>query len=406
MPSSGTRFTGLTMAENSIACAVCGQHRWLSLPLPHPTQSVRSDGSIVRAPLRKNHCAACGLVQTAAIPGDLALEQLYSHEYDLYKNRPGSEQFSLSRYSGLAAEITAAAGAPAPKRVLEVGCGNGSALAAVKAAWPVAHCIGLEPVPGAVAFARAKGLDVRQGMIGNYVPQEIATQAFDVIYAVHVIEHTRDPVEFLRALKSHLAPGGTIIVTCPDASTPNLEITRADHNYSMLPAHLVRMGQTAGLRAFESSQCTGGPEGTDLKFNQLVAFARASAFELTAGDVDDHSALFEARCGYLQRLARLETDLFQSLEQSEQVLCFGAGGWASVLAGYAPAFWERVTACVIDGGASGTVHGKPVIAYAQARAQSPRRMVVGTNPAIQAMLAERLRNDGLDPIRWDNLIPA
>jgi len=38
---------------------------------------------------------------------------------------------------------------------------------------------------------------------------------YDVIIAQEVVEHTDDPVEFLKTLKEHLRPHGEMIITCP-----------------------------------------------------------------------------------------------------------------------------------------------------------------------------------------------
>lgn len=47
--------------------------------------------------------------------------------------------------------------APAPgHRVLEIGCGTGSVLMALKRAYPGAEVIGMDPDPGALAISRRK----------------------------------------------------------------------------------------------------------------------------------------------------------------------------------------------------------------------------------------------------------
>ena len=215
--------------------------------------------------MAKAQCHECGLVQAMQLPDANVLNTLYRDEYDIYNNRPSSEQFVLGRYTALAQAITASVSSMQPKRVLEVGCGNGSALAAVQNVWKDSICQGLEPVTSAVQVAREHGLNVVQGMIGQPLPESLAHECYDVIYSIHVIEHTDDPVAFLAVLKKMLAPNGRLIITCPNSRIPNLEIMRTDHNYSMTPYHLSVVARKAGLMPLKSTLCPGGGEASRIR---------------------------------------------------------------------------------------------------------------------------------------------
>ena len=194
-----------TLASKPLAinCLVCHAHLWLPLPSPHAKRAVRSDGVILQQPLTKAQCGICGLVQSMHHLDVSSLAALYTNNYDIYNNRPASEQFVAGRYAALAKAITAAVPFK-PNHVLEVGCGNGATLQAVQACWHDAICIGLEPVITAVKAAQSQHLPVHQGMIGVNVPAIIAEQKYDVIYSVHVIEHTENPIAFLHELKAML----------------------------------------------------------------------------------------------------------------------------------------------------------------------------------------------------------
>ncbi|KAF0242071.1 MAG: methyltransferase family, partial [Planctomycetota bacterium] len=83
-------------------------------------------------------------------------------------------------------------------RLLDVGCGSGTLLRAMRdLGWSVQ---GLEPDAEAARVAReAHGLDVRVGTLDG---PEFRDAPFDAITAHHVIEHVADPIAFLREAAS------------------------------------------------------------------------------------------------------------------------------------------------------------------------------------------------------------
>jgi tRNA G46 methylase TrmB len=74
----------------------------------------------------------------------LGLTDFYEKNYSLYYDRPGTHQFNWTRYRQIA-EWGAHAAAVGPKRILEVGCGRGWAMAEMSRLFPEAIVKGLEP---------------------------------------------------------------------------------------------------------------------------------------------------------------------------------------------------------------------------------------------------------------------
>jgi SAM-dependent methyltransferase len=119
-------------------------------------------------------------------------------------------------------------------RILDVGCGNGSALLKLHAAgrWELA---GLEIDAVGAAKARAAGLDARQGeLLGCDFP----TASFDLIRMGHVIEHVLDPVATLKKAFELLRPGGILLGETPNADCLDRRIFGKYWGALHVPRHL------------------------------------------------------------------------------------------------------------------------------------------------------------------------
>ena len=97
-------------------------------------------------------------------------------------------------------------------RALDIGCGSGTFLAALKSfGW---RTVGIEMNEQAANLARKRfGLDVRQGMIEDL--PEMAGK-FDYVNISHVLEHIYEPQAFLQKVKDVLAPDGIVYFELPN----------------------------------------------------------------------------------------------------------------------------------------------------------------------------------------------
>lgn len=99
-------------------------------------------------------------------------------------------------------------------RLLDVGCGDGTFLARMKAmGWDVA---GIEPDPVAAACA---GKKLNHIFTGDLEQAGFAENSFDAITLCHVIEHLPAPVRTLRECRRILKPGGRIIIITPNTES-------------------------------------------------------------------------------------------------------------------------------------------------------------------------------------------
>jgi 2-polyprenyl-3-methyl-5-hydroxy-6-metoxy-1,4-benzoquinol methylase len=97
-------------------------------------------------------------------------------------------------------------------KMLDVGSGTGLFLAIAKRrGW---ETYGIDFSVEATNHAREKfGLDL---WVGEFEDFKSRGQHFDVITGWDIIEHSRDPVALLIAMRQSLAPGGSVVLSTPD----------------------------------------------------------------------------------------------------------------------------------------------------------------------------------------------
>jgi SAM-dependent methyltransferase len=199
-------------------------------------------------------CRKCGLAMTNPVPTEDALSRFYRDDYRAYYrkvDRPTEqhiEEYGLGKRaqytSGFLKDAGLIEGAP---RVLDVGCAEGSLLRGVGGKSPTSTRFGIEPNPLFGEFAR--------GWAGATIYPDLADveqlgQTFDLITINHVLEHVREPVEFLRRLSDLLTERGAIYVDVPDAARyQSIDDLHIAHLYHFSLVSLENIARRAGLRA-------------------------------------------------------------------------------------------------------------------------------------------------------------
>lgn len=114
---------------------------------------------------------------------------------------------------------------PAPvgsASLLDIGCGDGSFLAAARhAGWIV---FGLDTDPIAINHLKARGISGIVGTLGEATPQ---TRSYDVITLWDLLEHVADLVAAMRWLSKAVRPDGWIHVLTPDGGSVFDRLARA-----------------------------------------------------------------------------------------------------------------------------------------------------------------------------------
>ncbi len=103
-------------------------------------------------------------------------------------------------------EVRVAAPFARGRRALEVGCGTGLILERVRR--HAASAVGIDISAGMLRAARARGLDVVQGL-ATALP--FADASFDLVYSFKVLAHVRDISTAVAEMCRVCAPGGTVL---------------------------------------------------------------------------------------------------------------------------------------------------------------------------------------------------
>ena len=382
-------------------CQICGSSSWLDLPNPGPRRSVTTAGRILDEPLGKSQCAECGLVQRIAARF-LGHTDYYEQDYAKYYDRPGTTQYHRARYDVLV-KWMASASPLMPTRILDVGCGQGWAMEAMRALYPEAIIEGIEPSNFNSEVARNKGFVVYEARAGL---AELPRTKYDLVYANNVIQHVTNARQFVESLKDMVSDEGVIIITCPDGSVPNIEILWSDQNFSFLPEHLIRLCKEIGFSTiewFDSPSSPSVPPAQMLLLSKDCELLKGrNGREVPAASLLD---IYRSKSDYLNSFTVIDDYICSRTRGCRRVFNFGASYWSSILAAYCPRYWQEVSACLVEEIAAGSPFlDKRVMQMEVAKPTDKDAVVLGTSPATHESLSARYATAGQTVISWNQFI--
>jgi SAM-dependent methyltransferase len=181
-------------------------------------------------------CRTCGLWRTTPQPADAAA---YYPSSDYYSYRPPAppSAATVARVRGRrrlwASRLTPGLPPRPPGEILDVGCGSGAFLLALReAGW---GCHGVELSSAAARVASAAGLDIRAG---DLLDAGFRDASFDVVRFWHVLEHVPSPRQQLDEARRLLRPGGRLVVGVPNAGSLLARSFGPRWYYLDVPRHL------------------------------------------------------------------------------------------------------------------------------------------------------------------------
>ena len=179
-------------------------------------------------------CGDCGLGAADAIGFDPAA--FYTGSYfsgacsDGYADYQAAESVLRREFARTVAFITTLRRGG---RLLDLGCAYGFFLLEARKYFDVA---GIELADEAAASCRRAGLNVLSGIADAESLSGLGT--FDVITLLDVIEHLPSPRETIALCRQHLNPGGIIVITTGDFSSPVARLMGAGWRLMTPPQHL------------------------------------------------------------------------------------------------------------------------------------------------------------------------
>lgn len=207
--------------------------------------------------LALNGCPACFHCQLSAA---VAPELLYKH----YVYVSGTTS-TLREYFDWFADRLQATSPPVPGRaVLELACNDGSLLEVLRARGY--DVLGVDPAENLRELTRAKGLDVLCDYWGTTAADRI-DRKFDVQVAMNVLAHGPDPLDFLSACRSCLAPGGRVFVQTSQAfmiDRGEFDTIYHEHHSFFSTRSMQALAERAGLRVVAAEHVP--VHGTSLLF--------------------------------------------------------------------------------------------------------------------------------------------
>lgn len=123
--------------------------------------------------------------------------------------------------------------------VVDVGCGTAGFLRTRSGAGHRGRLVGVDTAPSAVEAARS--VPGAEGILGSATELPLPDEAFDLLYARHMLYHVDDPAKALAEFRRVLRPGGTAVTVVNHAKV-------VPHATGMVREEIARQGLDPGLR--------------------------------------------------------------------------------------------------------------------------------------------------------------
>jgi SAM-dependent methyltransferase len=202
-------------------------------------------------------CETCGLVVQNPQPSDDALAAIYGSDYFIGSsaNDRFASQFDIVKRATAALQLDEIGaylrqrGRTPGGRLLEVGCGHGNMLLEARLRGYDVH--GLEYSADAAERANRKlGADVVR--VGTMDEAPFPERSFDVCILIDVIEHVRDPEDFLQRVRHILKDGATVFIATPSVDSWSARAL-GRHWMEYKPEHLFYFGRDTIRRLLDNT---------------------------------------------------------------------------------------------------------------------------------------------------------
>ncbi|MEW5947316.1 MAG: class I SAM-dependent methyltransferase [bacterium] len=185
------------MPENRTSCILCGG-------VSARTAAGYEDRKFLE-------CRRCGLI--FAVPREVDAG-IYDESYYVGRKLQAGGELADRNFNRWVLDVLAGA-VPGGGRLLDIGCGTGLLLEMGRErGWEIS---GVELSPWAARRAADRlGVPVRVSRLED-VP--FPGEPFDAVTAIEVVEHTPDPVVFLKNVREMVKPDGALVLSTPNAGS-------------------------------------------------------------------------------------------------------------------------------------------------------------------------------------------
>lgn len=197
-------------------------------------------------------CLGCGLVMTNPQPTSEALDDFYAHHYRRYYRQSEAPTMNYIRAlriderTAATVDFLIARGELRPgMAVLDVGASEGSMLRAVGDRLPTTRRVAIEPDSGLGRFTVQHAGCQMHSTLDEF--RDSHPEPVDLVIMNHVLEHIKNPVQFLASLKPLLSSNARVYIDVPDLQEYHkLSALHIAHLYHFGQDTLVRTAANAG----------------------------------------------------------------------------------------------------------------------------------------------------------------
>lgn len=245
----------ISFESTSTGCPLCGKNRFVTVMNYSGKSPLFQKKKVVR-------CLGCSFLYMDPLLGHTALTNYYqtgtywghvTHKtpFDIptYHYQANSRISFIQTYSPLRAKM----------RILDIGAGYGVLEEAFRARFNMLELYAVEPDPKAQHQLKQLGVQVEKEL--HY----FSGQRFDLIIASHLLEHLISPINFLKELRSYMAPGGALFIEVPNQDH-RFKFQLEPHISFFSPESLRNAVEQAGWSVQHNDTC--GPRWQDERQKQ------------------------------------------------------------------------------------------------------------------------------------------
>ncbi len=230
-------------------CALCrsSQSSLVQVGVRHATQ----------ADVRQ--CTECGFVFRWPRPAAEELARYYEEHYREDYAEPAAHERFRTDLDEARSRVRRLLPLLRPDtRLLEIGCGSGAFLDAVRPY--VGGRKGIEPDAASRAYIAR---ELKLSVLTDVADALREKHTFDLVVLFHVLEHVLEPVEFLRTLCRLLNPAGRLVIEVPNLDDALIAIYKvpAYLRFYYQKAHLSYFTRTTLGKAIEQAGLVAAIEG-------------------------------------------------------------------------------------------------------------------------------------------------